>query len=89
MEKTVSAVFDGEVFRPEGPVALAAHRRYRLTVEEEPPHAYDGVDEKGAGETHPLRAISALAVDMGVADLAFDHSRYARRRPRAGISNRA
>ena len=84
METTVSAVFDGEVFRPDGPVALPAHRRYRLTVEAEGPRMDGAVDEKEDGEVHPLSAISALAVDMGVGDLAADHDRYARRRPRTG-----
>ena len=84
VETTVSAVFDGEVFRPEGPVALPAHRRYRLTVEEVTPSGdEDGAETEGS-ELHPLSAIGALAVDMGVEDLAANHSRYARRRPRLG-----
>lgn len=35
MTKTLTAVFDGEVLRPEGPVDLEPNTRYRLTVEQE------------------------------------------------------
>jgi predicted DNA-binding antitoxin AbrB/MazE fold protein len=43
MTKTIDVVFDGEVLRPEGPVDLKPHARYRITLEEAPPRA--------AGET--------------------------------------
>ena len=43
MEKTIEAVFDGEVFRPEGKVDLEPNRPYVLTVTEkkEKPAASD------------------------------------------------
>lgn len=34
MSKTVEAVFDGEVLRPEEPLELKANTRVRITVEE-------------------------------------------------------
>ena len=35
MTKTLTAVFDGKVLRPDGPVDLEPNARYRLTVEQE------------------------------------------------------
>ena len=35
MTKSLTAVFDGEVLRPEGPVDLQPNVRYRLTLEQE------------------------------------------------------
>jgi hypothetical protein len=37
MSDTITAVFDGEVPRPESPVRLKRNARYRLTVEQEVP----------------------------------------------------
>ena len=35
MTKILIAIFDGEVLRPEGPVDLKPHTRYRLTIDQE------------------------------------------------------
>ncbi len=37
MEKTLTVVFDGEVFRPESPVDLTPNTSYEITVREMPP----------------------------------------------------
>lgn len=36
MEKSVDATFDGEVFRPDGPVELASNTKVTLTFDEKP-----------------------------------------------------
>jgi predicted DNA-binding antitoxin AbrB/MazE fold protein len=36
MSRTVEAIFDGEVLRPEEPLELKANTRVRITVEERP-----------------------------------------------------
>ena len=70
--KTLHAVFDGKVLRPEGSVDLDVGTRYILTVErtteakaprEEPPY--------------PLTQILEIATDMGVDDLSTRHDWYA------------
>jgi hypothetical protein len=70
MAKTVRAVFDGEVLRPEEPVDLRPDTTYVVTIERETPAS----DEHGM---YPLTEIAHLATDMGVADLSVEHSRYA------------
>ena len=73
MNKTIRAVFDGRVFRPEDSVDLEAGTHYVLTVEPEASRSL------AAGEAvYPLTAISEMAVDMGVNDLSTRHSWYAR-----------
>ncbi len=70
--KTLHAVFDGKVLRPEESVDLEVGTRYILTVErtteakaprEEPPY--------------PLTQILEIATDMGVDDLSIRHDWYA------------
>ena len=70
--KTLHAVFDGAVLKPEEPVDLEWGRHYVLTVErtfeakaprEEPPY--------------PLTKILEIATDMGVDDLSIRHDWYA------------
>jgi len=73
-------VFDGEVFRPDQPLTLPAHRRYRLTVQDEPRPIAGARPPRGVSHPHPLSAIAALAVDMGMEDLSAGHDRYARGR---------
>ncbi len=68
MAKTVRAIFDGEVLRPEQPVDLEPNMTYVVTIEREL-SAKDG----DAIETYPLTEIGRLATDMGVTDLA-EHS---------------
>ncbi|MBI4530765.1 MAG: DUF104 domain-containing protein, partial [Candidatus Latescibacteria bacterium] len=72
MIKTLYAVFDGEVLRPEAPVDLKSNTRYVITIERE-----DKETEIGEIETHPLTEILRLATDMGVTDLSTRHDWYA------------
>jgi len=63
MTKTLRAVFDGEVFRPEEPVDLKPNTRYVVTIERE-----EGGVETGEAGDYPLTQIGKLATDMGVTD---------------------
>jgi hypothetical protein len=70
MTKTLRAIFDGNVLRPEGSVDLQPNTWYVVTIERE-----EG--EKTEGETYPLTKILTLATDMGVTDFSTRHSQYA------------
>ena len=70
MTKTLRAIFDGNVLRPEGSVDLQPNTWYVVTVERE-----EG--EKTEGEIYPLTKILTLATDMGVTDLSTRHNWYA------------
>ena len=72
MAKSVRAVFDGEVLRPEGPVDLKPNVRYLVIIERE-----DERKETGEDGPYPLTEIGKLAIDMGVTDLSTRHSWYA------------
>ena len=72
MGKTVRAVFDGEVLRPEEPLNLKPNTRYTVTIEPEEPETTQGDNEE-----YPLTAIRKLATDMGVTDLSDRHDWYA------------
>lgn len=75
MVKSVRAVFDGEVFRPEEPVDLKPNVWYLVIIERED-------ERKGSSEAgpYPLTEIGRLAIDMGVTDLSTRHSWYAHSR---------
>ena len=67
MSKTLEAVFDGEVLRPEDKTGLEPNTRYRITVERaESQNAPDGTE-------YPLTALLEFATDMGTPDLATQH----------------
>ena len=72
MSKTLRAIFDGEVLRPEEPADLKPNTRYLVTIEREA----EG-EEAGAAGAYPLTEILGLATDLGVADLSIRHSWYA------------
>ena len=72
MAKSVRAIFDGEVLRPEEPVDLKPNARYLVTIEPE-----DARKESGVAGPYPLTEIGRLATDMGVTDLSTRHSWYA------------
>jgi predicted DNA-binding antitoxin AbrB/MazE fold protein len=72
MAKSIRAVFDGTVLRPEEPVDLKPNSRCVVTIEAE-----GEKQEKSEEETYPLSAIASLATDMGVDDLSTRHSWYA------------
>jgi hypothetical protein len=70
MRITIDAVYDGEALRPEGPVDLRPHTRYRLIIE-------DAVDpEPSGGPPEAVSHILARAEDLGVSDLAEQHDHY-------------
>ena len=69
MQKTLTVIFDGNVFRPEEPVDLEPNARYRITIEAEPP----GV-ERPTNRT--LQWILEHATDMGLPDFAEQHDHY-------------
>lgn len=74
MTVKVKAVFDGAVFRPLEPVGLAPDTQCEMTIEAASPPAGP---RNGADEEYVLSAIAAMAIDMGVTDLADRHHEYA------------
>lgn len=76
MTKTLRAVFDGKVLRPEEPVDLTPDTRYVVTVERE-----EEREERKVEEAYPLTHILELATDMGVTDLSTRHNWYAHGHP--------
>jgi predicted DNA-binding antitoxin AbrB/MazE fold protein len=82
MAKTIRAVFDGEVLRPEQPTDLKPQQTYEITIEREVSSR-----EGSATEEYPLTQIAKLARDVGVEDLSTGHDRYAHRRVRSDGEN--
>lgn len=72
MTKTLRAIFDGEVLRPEEPTDLQPNARYVVTIERE-----EQEEKADKDDIYPLTALLELATDMGVADLSTRHSWYA------------
>ena len=81
MAKTLRAIFDGDVLRPEGAVDLQPNTWYVVTIEREE-------EAKTEEETYPLTKILTLATDMGVTDFSTRHHWYAHRH-REGDERRA
>ena len=75
MSKTVRAVFDGEVLRPETPVDLETNVWYVVTIE------LQADATELAEKTYPLTQLLDIATDMGVTDLSTRHSEYAHGHP--------
>lgn len=75
MAKTIRAVFDGEVLRPEQPTDLQPRRTFEITIGREV-----APKECPPQEEYPLTRIAQLARDLGIEDLATGHDRYAHRR---------
>lgn len=73
MQQTIEAVFDGEVLRPDEPLALVPNTRYRIMI--------DAAIVTGSDESEPgpgiLDDIVELAVDFGIPDLAAQWEHYA------------
>ena len=74
MARTITVVFDGEVFRPREPVDLPADTEYQLTI--------DGTEADTESSPGPFDRILALAEHLGVSDLAEQHDHYARGTPK-------
>lgn len=72
MSRTLEAIFDGEVLRPDDKTGLEPNARYRLIVEK---------SEQGANRSdapgYPLTTLLGLATDMGTSDLATSHNDFA------------
>jgi predicted DNA-binding antitoxin AbrB/MazE fold protein len=73
MGQRVRVIYDGEVLRPEEPMALQAGTTYLVTVEQCVTHLAES-----ASEDYPLGVIKRMAVDMGVTDMGEHHTDYAR-----------
>ena len=75
MTKTLHAVFDGKVLKPEEVVNLEVGKRYVLTIERT-------IEAKAMREepSYPLTQVLEIATDMGVDDLSIRHDWYAHRR---------
>jgi hypothetical protein len=72
MIKTLHAIFDGKVLRPEGSVDLDVGKRYVLTVVRT---IESKVQRKE--QPYPLTKILDIATDVGVDDLSIKHDWYA------------
>lgn len=71
MTRTLEAIFDGDVLRPEDKTGLEINTRYRITVER-------AETSKATAESeYPLTALLALAEDMGTQELAGQHDKLA------------
>jgi len=70
--KTLHAVFDGKVLRPEESADLELGTRYVLSIER-------AIEAKASREEppYPLTQILEIATDMGVDDLSIRHDWYA------------
>lgn len=68
MMKTLRAVFDGKVLKPEGSVDLEVGKRYILTVESK--GKSNDVEKDSAFD------LSSLAVKTNIPDLAAEHDHY-------------
>lgn len=66
--KTLNAIFDGEVLKPEGSVDLEVGKRYVLTIESK-----QKITEV---EKDPAFDLSSLAVKTNISDLATEHDHY-------------
>ncbi len=77
MPRTVSAIFDGEVFRPTEPLDLPADAEYRLTIDDK---AMNGAEEAGPSDGPGVfDDLLALAQDLDLqSDYAaqIDHYRF-------------
>jgi len=71
MTKTIHALFDGKVFRPEDAIDLKINKRYRLKIEP----LWDEELIEGV-ENDPAFDLASLAVNTGIADLASNHNHY-------------
>ena len=76
MTKTLRAVFDGQVMRPEGPVDLKPNARYQLIVEGE----VQEIGERDAWET--LEVLTGVI--EGPEDWATEHDHYLYGTPKRG-----
>jgi hypothetical protein len=69
MTQTLYATYDGQALVPEGKVDLLPNQRYLIHIENKP-------EQKPKRKQKILQKLSALAVDMGIPDLAEQHDHY-------------
>ncbi|MDZ7375062.1 MAG: DUF104 domain-containing protein [candidate division KSB1 bacterium] len=82
MTKTVHAIFDGKVFRPEKEVELKINQRYRLRIEPlEKDELIESVEKDSAFD------LASLAVKTGITDLATNHDHYLYGMPKKDLNN--
>nr|QNO57302.1 hypothetical protein HCLJFGEB_00046 [Methanosarcinales archaeon ANME-1 ERB7] len=74
--KTLHAVFDGKVLKPEGAVDLELGKRYVLSIESK--------QKINDIEKDPAFNLSSLAVKTNISDLATEHDHYLYGIPRRG-----
>ena len=74
--KTLHAVFDGKVLRPEESVDLELGKRYVLSIESK--------QKINDIEKDPAFNLSSLAVKTNISDLATEHDHYLYGIPRRG-----
>lgn len=68
MGRTLTVVFDGEVFRPTEPVDLPANTEYQITIA-------DGAPAPSEDE-FPLTRFLDLSIESGRGDFAEQHDHY-------------
>jgi predicted DNA-binding antitoxin AbrB/MazE fold protein len=68
MTRTITVVFDGEVFRPTEPVDLPANAKYRVAIDE--------AEVEEVREARPLLGLLDITIDTGLGDLAEQHDHY-------------
>ena len=76
MTRTVTVVFDGEVFRPTEPVDLPADTEYRVTIDE--------ANAASDDERYPLAGLLEFTIDTELGDLAEEHDHYLYGTPKRG-----
>ncbi len=76
MTKTLTAVFDGQVLRPDSPVDLKANARYEVTIERE----VREIGDQNAWET--LEELTGTV--QGPEDWAAEHDHYLYGTPKHG-----
>jgi hypothetical protein len=69
MRRTIVAVFDGEVLRPQESLDLQRDTRYTITIEGLP-------DGETSHEPGVLDDLLEFSVDTGIEDLAEQHDHY-------------
>lgn len=74
--KTLHAVFDGKVLKPEESVDLEVGKRYVLTIESK--------QKISDIEKDPAFDLSSLAVKTNISDLATEHDHYLYGIPKRG-----
>jgi len=82
MIKTLHAVFDGRVLRPEEPADLEVNKHYLLSIE-----PVEKTKEVEDIKNDSAYNISEIAVKTGVHDLASEHDHYLYGKPKRGVED--